>query len=127
LKYPAGDFITASQAGEMDNTREALVQVGKAPMRSRVEIMANILNETSLSSKGLRRTRMMYRCNLSTRQLKIYVKLLSEKGFLNVSSIDSSNGTNRKVNVYQITEGGLSFLKAYGDLKRRMREGILLR
>jgi len=107
--------------------RGALFYVERAPMRSRVDIMANILNEASLSSEGLRRTRIMYRCNLSSRQLKVYVKLLSEKGFLDVRSIDSSNGTNRKVEFYQITKDGLSFLKAYGDLKRRMREGILSR
>lgn len=111
----------------MEKVRGPLVDLGRAPMRSRVEIMANILNETSLSSEGLRRTRMMYRCNLSSRQLKVYVKLLSEKEFLNVGSIDSSNGTNRKVEVYQVTEEGLSFLKAYGDLKRQMREGFLPR
>lgn len=111
----------------MENNRAGAFNVGRAQMRSRVEIMANILNETSLSSEGLRRTRMMYRCNLSSRQLKVYVKLLSEKGFLNASEIDSSNATNRRVEVYRITEEGSSFLKAYGDLKRRMREGFLPR
>lgn len=127
LKYRAGCCIIPARVGELENSRGSLVHFGKAPMRSRVEIMAVILNETSLSSEGLRRTRMMYRCNLSSRQLKVYVKLLSEKGFLNVGSIDSSNGTNRKVEVYQITEEGSSFLKAYGDLKRRMGEGFLPR
>ena len=127
LKYLGRACITPVRAGEMENSRGRSLRAGKAQMRSRVEIMANILNETSLSSEGLRRTRMMYRCNLSSRQLKVYVKLLSEKGFLNVGSIDSSNGSNRKVEVYQITEEGSSFLKAYGDLKRRMREGFLPR
>lgn len=111
----------------MQNKLDLSVQNEKASMRSRVEIMANILNEASLSPGGLRRTRMMYRCNLSSRQLKVYVKLLSEKGFLNVRSIDTSNGTDRKVEAYHITEEGSSFLRAYGDLKRQMREVFLPR
>ena len=111
----------------MENSRGLLVQVGKAPMRSRVELMANILNETSLSSEGLRKTRIMYRCNLSSKQLKTYLKLLSEKGFLSVASYDSSNGTNGNFEIYRITEGGLSFLKTYDDLKRRLGEGFLTR
>jgi predicted transcriptional regulator len=111
----------------MENTRGALAQVEKAPMRSRVEIMANILNETSSSPKGLRKTRIMYRCNLTSRQLKIYLKLLNEKGFLSVHSFDSANGTNGNFAVYRITEEGSSFLKTYGDLKRRLREGFLTR
>lgn len=111
----------------MENSRGVLAQVVRAPMRSRVEIMADILNETSLSSEGLRRTRIMYRCNLSSRQLKIYLKLLSEKGFLSVASFDSANGASGNFEVYRITEEGLSFLRSYGDLKRRMREGFLTR
>lgn len=112
--------------GEMEISRGGFVQVGKAPMRSRVEIIANILNELSSSSEGLRKTRVMYRCNLTSRQLKIYLKLLGEKGFLSVASSDSANG-NGSFEVYRITEEGLSFLKTYADLKRRLREGFLAR
>jgi len=109
-----------------ENSGSPLAQIRSAPMRSRVEIMADMLNETCLSSEGLRKTRMMYRCNLSSRQLKIYVKLLTEKGFLSVASFDSANG-NGNYDIYRITEEGLFFLKTYGDLKRRMREGFLKR
>jgi len=111
----------------MENSRAALAQVEKAPMRSRVEIMANILNEASLSSEGLRKTRIMYKCNLSSKQLKIYLKLLSEKGFLIVASFDSANGTTGNFEVYRITEEGLSFLRTYADLKRRLGDRFLTR
>ena len=111
----------------MENTRGVFAQVGKAPMRSRVEIMAGILSETSLSGEGLRKTRIMYRCNLSSRQLKVYLKLLSEKGFLSVCSFDSANESSESFEVYRVTEEGLSFLKTYGDLKRRLREVSLTR
>jgi predicted transcriptional regulator len=69
----------------------------------------------------------MYRCNLSSRQLKIYVELLREKGFLSVTSVKSANGASGNVDIYRITEEGMAFLRAYGDLKRRLREGFLTR
>ena len=106
---------------------QSLVRVGRAPMRSRVEIMAGMLSEVSLSSEGLRKTRIMYKCNLSSRQLKIYLKLLSEKGFLTVASVEPANGDGDSFEVYRITEEGSSFLRTYGDLKRRLREGFLAR
>ena len=112
----------------MENSRGgALAQVGKAPMRSRVEIIANILSEMSSSSEGLRKTRIMYRCNLTSRQLKIYLNLLGDKGFLSVTSVGSAGGGDGSFEVYRITEEGLSFLKTYADLKRRLREAYLMR
>jgi len=61
----------------------------------------------------------MYRCNLSFRQLKIYLKLLVDKEFLRVVL---TKGSNEEVEIYQITEEGLSFLKAYNDLRERLGE-----
>jgi len=81
--------------------------------------MANILNETRLIPYGSRKTRLMYRCNLSFRQLKIYLKLLIGKGFL---SVVLTKGRNEEVEIYQITEEGLSFLKAYNELRDRLGE-----
>lgn len=112
----------------MESSR-AVLEVRSAPMRSRIEIMASILNETRLSSGGLRKTRLMYRCNLSFRQLKVYLKLLREKGFLSVtgSSRVNGNGKMERVEVYHATEEGLSFLRAYNDLRRRLHEESLTR
>jgi predicted transcriptional regulator len=115
----------------MENSRSSLVELRSAPIRSRIEIMANILSETRSSPGGLRKTRLMYRCNLSFRQLKIYVKLLQEKGFLSVTVLScenkNANGKNGKVEVYKITEDGLSLLKAYHDLKHQLGEEFLTR
>ncbi len=115
----------------MENSRGSLVQLRSAPIRSRIEIIANILSETRSSLGGLRKTRLMYRCNLSFRQLKIYLKLLREKGFLSVTVLScenkNANGKNGKVEVFKITEDGLSFLKAYHDLKRQLHEEFLTR
>jgi predicted transcriptional regulator len=117
--------------GEMESSRGHLVELRRCPMRSRVEIMADILDETRSHPQGLRKTRLMYRCNLSFRQLKIYVKLLCDKGFLEMTVLNpeglNAKGKNGKVEIYRITEGGLSFLKTYNDLRRHLREGSLRR
>jgi len=115
----------------VEDSKEHLVQLRSAPIRSRIEIMASIMNEIRKSSGGIRKTRLMYRCNLSFRQLKIYVRLLREKGFLRSTVLGSekvgANGNNGKVEVYHITEEGLSFLKAYDELRHRLREEFLPR
>lgn len=115
----------------MEDSTEHLAQLHNAPMRSRIEIMASIMNEIRKSFEGIRKTRLMYRCNLSFRQLKIYVRLLREKGFLRSTVLESekvgANGNIGKVEVYHITEEGLSFLKAYNELRHRLREEFLPR
>jgi predicted transcriptional regulator len=115
----------------MEENRGSLVGLRSAPMRSRIEIMANILDEVRSSPGGLRKTRLMYRCNLSFRQLKVYVRVLREKGFLNATVLKcknkSADGKGGKVEVYRITEDGLLFLKSHNDLKRRLREDYLTR
>jgi predicted transcriptional regulator len=103
----------------------------RAPMRSRIEIMATILEEARLSATGVRKTRLMYRCNLSFRQLKAYVKLLGEKGFLTATvstgSTRDPNGGNGSFEVLRTTVEGLSFLRAYETLKRQLKERQLTR
>jgi len=89
-----------------------------------VDIMATILNEARSTPEGLRKTRIMYRCNLSFRQLKIYLKLLVDKGFLRVVL---TKGSKEEVEIYQITEEGLSFLEVYGNLRDRLGEKRLTR
>lgn len=68
--------------------------------------MANILGE---ARKGARKTRIMYNCNLSHRQLHAYLKLLLDMELLE----PNSNG-------YKATTKGLKFLDAYRTLKALM-------
>ena len=103
----------------MARTEGYLAQVRSAVVRSRTDIMASILDETRLTPMGSRKTRLMYRCNLSFRQLKIYLKLLVAKGFLRVVL---TKGSNAEIEIYQITEEGRSFLEAYNDLRDRLGE-----
>jgi len=78
--------------------------------RSRMDIMASILKEAKSPS---RKTRIMYRCNLSFRQLKAYLKLLIAEGFLTVIPIVES----ARAEAFQVTEKGRGFLEAYDNLR----------
>ena len=68
--------------------------------------MASILNE---AHGGARKTRIMYRCNLSHRQLQVYLKLL-----LGMKLLASTS------DLYKTTAKGLKFLDAYHTLKALM-------
>lgn len=74
--------------------------------RSDIDIMASILSE---ACRGSRKTRVMYRCNLSHRQLEVYLKLLLGMEFL-VSRSD----------LFKTTAKGRKFLDAYRTLKALM-------
>jgi predicted transcriptional regulator len=74
--------------------------------RSRIDITADILR---LANEGVRKTRIMYRCNLSYYQLQAYLKLLMDMELL-VSQSD----------LFKTTAKGLEFLEAYGTLTTLM-------
>ena len=78
-----------------------------------MDIIASILRETKRAS---RKTRIMYRCNLSFRQLKVYLQLLVGQGFLKVIPIRESEIA---AEAFQITKKGRSFLKAYDNLREK--------
>ena len=82
--------------------------------RSEIDIMASILSE---ARKGSGKTRIMYRCNLSHRQLQVYLKLLSDMRLL----MSVTKEENRKTKFYETTTKGHDFLDAYCKLKELMR------
>jgi predicted transcriptional regulator len=71
-----------------------------------MDVMASILKE---AREGARKTRIMYRCNLSHVQLQVYLKLLLDMKFLASTS-----------DLYKTTAKGLEFLDAYRTLKALM-------
>lgn len=81
--------------------------------RSDFDIMASILNE---AHKGAKKTRIMYRCNLSHRQLRVYLELLLGMGFL----VSDSEKDSSKLDLLKTTAKGLKFLDAYHTLKALM-------
>jgi predicted transcriptional regulator len=80
--------------------------------RSDIEIIAAIPTETK---KVARKTRIMYNCNLSYKQLKLYINFLLEIGILDSYSDESSNRS-----YFKITSKGSKFLSAYSKLKALM-------
>ena len=85
---------------------EGLSSSLKLRRRSDVDIMGSILDE---AREGARKTRLMYRGNMSYRQLHVYLKLLLGLELLALHS-----------NLYKTTVKGLKFLDAYRTLKALM-------
>jgi predicted transcriptional regulator len=77
--------------------------------RSRVDIIACILKN---SIKASRKTRLIYKCNLSLSQFKIYEDCLIA-GELLERTLDENGAEN-----YKITEKGKSFLKDYARIQK---------
>lgn len=82
-------------------------------IRSRTDIMAAILNQ---ATEDTRKTRIMYRCNLSHRQLRSYLKLLLGMGLLKSFSEKEKSDTE----LFETTRKGKEFLLAYRKLKALM-------
>jgi predicted transcriptional regulator len=75
--------------------------------------MANVLNE---AMEGTRKTRIMYRCNLSHRQLQSYLRLLLGMGMLKTVPESGSSPSN----LFKTSDKGHEFLDAYHKLKALM-------
>lgn len=76
--------------------------------RTRVEILASILK---VAANGALKTHIMYRANLSHRQLEKYLAFLEENGLLRKIADEDGSST-----FYQVTERGLEFLKEYSHV-----------
>lgn len=76
--------------------------------RTRMEILASILK---VASNGALKTHIMYKANLSHRQLEKYLAFLEERGLL-AQGVDENLG-NR---IYRITEKGFDFLREYSHV-----------
>lgn len=77
--------------------------------RSRVDIIACILRNSNETS---RKTRLIYKCNLSLSQFNMYAGCLIEGGLLKKDT--RKNGAE----IYETTAKGKTFLKDYGRIKR---------
>ena len=96
--------------------RRILVQaIGetRSSHRGRLDIIANILDS---SGEAVRKTAIMYRCNLSFRQLQVYLRFLLKKELLKTFTEHRS----AKHRFFETTEKGMDFLKAYRSLEALM-------
>ncbi len=96
-------FSLANTMGKLGSSR--LTQ-----LRSRIEIMANVLNE---AMEGTKKTRIMYRCNLSHRQLQAYLRLLVGMEMLKIVP-ERGSGTSK---LFRTSDKGHEFIAAYRKLK----------
>jgi len=78
-----------------------------------MDIIADILDA---SHGGVKKTYLMYRCNLSFKQLKNYSNFLLTNGLLHVISEEEESVTR----LFEVTTKGKQFLRAYRDLKSLM-------
>jgi len=78
--------------------------------RGRFDITADILEA---SNGGVRKTFLMYRCNLSYKQVKYYLDFLLENELL---CLVSGDGDSNHV-LFEITDKGKKFLRTYKSLK----------
>jgi predicted transcriptional regulator len=79
--------------------------------RTRIEILAGILG---VAQHGALKTHIMYKANLSHRQLEKYLAFLIVNNLLEeVSNPDSGHW-------YQVTEKGIQFLKDYARLSSHL-------
>ena len=85
--------------------------------RTRVEILASILN---VAEHGTLKTHIMYKANLSHRQLEKYLTFLQQNEMLR-EVVDEEMGTR----LFQITEKGIDFLKDYARLAEMYGPEIL--
>ncbi len=81
--------------------------------RGRLDIIANIL---VAASGGVRKTAIMYKCNLSFRQLEMYLDFLQERGLLNAFARRRS----RTFVMFETTDKGMDYLQAYHNLSALM-------
>jgi len=96
--------------------RRVLVQTAsetKSSHRGRLDIIANILTS---AAGGVRKTSIMYKCNLSFRQLEIYLGFLLNKGLMKMFTKRESTTSQ----FFETTDRGIDFLKAYRNLEALM-------
>jgi len=92
-----------------------LVQVlGKVSLshRSRIDIIANIL---LAANEGAKKTHIMYKCNLSFKQLHAYLKFLDEMGLLR--SVSEKTETSENLFLFETTRKGQAFIQAYHNIQ----------
>jgi predicted transcriptional regulator len=78
-------------------------------LRGRIDIIADILSE---ARNGTKKTRIMYGCNLSYRQLRVYLDFLLKKGLMILN-----NPHDKNTRIFKVTKKGLAFLEAYSNLQ----------
>jgi len=85
--------------------------------RSRMEIISDMLGIIQEKGGQIKPTHLMYKANLSHKQMKAYLEELGEKDL--VAKIESKKGRGKKSSgkVISITKHGQGFLFKYLEMK----------
>jgi predicted transcriptional regulator len=97
---------------------DLLVQVTRGAdntHRGNLDIIADILDA---SHGGVKKTFLMYRCNLSFKQMKSYSGFMLNSGLLRLIF----QAAESDITLFEITDKGKEFLRAYRDLKALIRQ-----
>ena len=89
------------------------VSEGGSSHRGRLDIIADIL---SSAIGGVRKTSIMYKCNLSFKQLENYMGFLLKKNLLRMFTRRES----KESHFFETTKQGMDFLRAYRNLEALM-------
>jgi len=73
--------------------------------------MANVLRA---ALGGAKKTHIMYKCNLSFRQLQVYLDLLVDRGLLRRVE---ERRKSEEAHLFETTKKGRAFLEAYRNIK----------
>jgi predicted transcriptional regulator len=76
--------------------------------------MADILDA---SHGGVKKTYLMYRCNLSFKQMKCYSRFMLNSGLLHMMIEEAESDPA----LYEVTEKGREFLRAFKGLKSLLK------
>jgi len=80
--------------------------------RTRIEILADILD---IAHNGALKTHIMYKANLSHRQLDKYLQFLVRQGMI----VEVRDGAYDR-RIYRVAEKGVQFLKDYARLSAHL-------
>ena len=80
--------------------------------RDRHDIMAEIL---TTAKDGKIKTHIMYKCNLSFKQLHVYLDYLIERKLL--ESVPAKTGEKSNSTMYETTGKGRAFIRAYHSMR----------
>ncbi|MFI5419654.1 MAG: winged helix-turn-helix domain-containing protein [Nitrososphaerales archaeon] len=111
--------MAASQATNQKHDPSTIIEESlHASKRKRgwIEIIWLILTQCM---KGCVKTRIMYRCNLNSKQMQQYLTFLLECNFL-----EGRHDSDHVTTVYYTTELGTNFIRKYQQLQEVLEDAI---
>lgn len=81
-----------------------------------MDIISDMLAMISEKGGSLKPTHLMYKANLSHKQMKSYLEELKIKGLV-IEENENSGRSKKKRNVIKITRNGREFLIKYNEMK----------